>query len=511
MYAVTSTLIQCGFELRKIEVECHLSSGLPSFQISGLPGTAIKEARDRVRSALKISGFDFPRRRITVNLAPAHIPKIGTHLDLAIAMSILKASNQIQSTFAPEHIVLGELNLQGSFKFSTTLLSIILAAAHQEYNYKFLIPAELSEQLSDIPIQATLLQNLKCLSKHHHKTHKPKINSDNKIQTTINSNIFSDVIGQYSARRALQICLAGNHHLLFVGPPGCGKSFIADKLKDIPQKLSIKESWQSKRLYYMSGLESQFSNKRLPVRSPHHSASLKGIVGGGRPIYPGEVSLAHRGFLILDELPEFRRNVLESLRQIMQSYKVHISHGFERALIPAVNTVLGTMNPCPCGYYDSQLHFATCKCLPQQVQLYQSRVSGPLLDRFAMSICMHLEDEHSKRLDLIGIDNFWSNIALARTIQLERYATSFDQKSVFSKYFNGQVTEDIFQKFTGLKPGVFKKPEKLIISNRKHSQLLRIAQTIADMQDTPVTQDHFEEALFLQQFNTQKTFGVKKI
>lgn len=511
MYAVTSTLIQCGFDIHKIEVECHLSSGLPSFQISGLPGTAIKEARDRVRSALKISGFDFPRRRITINLAPAHIPKIGTHLDLAIAMSILKASNQIDAKFAHEHIVLGELNLQGKFKFSTSLLSIILAAAHQECNYQFLIPAALSDMLSDIPIQAILLHNLTCLSKRNHFKHKSKLNTVTQIKPDVNSNLFSDVIGQYSARRALQICLAGNHHLLLVGPPGCGKSFIAEKLKEIPQSLSTKENWQSKRLYYMSGLDCQFINNHAPVRSPHHSASLKGIVGGGRPIYPGEVSLAHRGFLILDELPEFRRNVLESLRQIMQSYKVHLSHGFERTLLPAVNTVLGTMNPCPCGYYNSQLNFAACKCLPQQVQLYQSRVSGPLLDRFAMSIWMHLEDEHSKRFDLLGIDNFWSSISLARTIQLERYAATFDKKSEFSTYFNGQVSEDIFQKCTGLKPGVFIKPEKLIISNRKHSQLLRIAQTIADMQDTPVKQEHFEEALFLQQFNTQKSLGTKRI
>lgn len=504
MYAITPTLIQCGFDVQRVEVECHLSTGLPSFQISGLPSTAVKEARDRVRSAIKICGFEFPRRRITINLAPAHIPKVGTHLDLAMAMSLLKASGQIKANFAQDHLVLGELNLHGNFNYSSNLFAIIVAAVQEKRDTKFLIPAILSNELEQIPVKATLLETLACLKKNNHRRHIHSLNPHELMDDTANPDIFSDLSGQYSAQRALQISLAGHHHLLLVGPPGCGKSFIADKLRDLPRLLTSDEHWESKRLFCMCGLDHHFQDYKIPVRSPHHSASLKGIVGGGRPIFPGEVSLAHRGFLILDELPEFRRNVLESLRQIMQGFNVHLSHGYERTILPAVNTVLGTMNPCPCGYFNSPVFGTVCRCLPQQIQLYQSRISGPLLDRFSMSICMQIEDRSSQKITSIGQQYSWSDVARARMLQNQRYANDGAKKSAFSTYFNGQVSEAIFQHSTGLKPGIFRKPKNLGLSNRKHSQLLRIAQTIADMQDTPVRQEHFDEALFLQQFQPHK-------
>jgi len=501
MYAMTYSLVQDGFDVREVEVECHLSSGLPSFKISGLPCTAVKESRERVRAAIKSSGYKFPRRRITINLAPANLPKFGTHLDLAMAISLLKASGQINSNFAKNHYALGELNLKGQFKSNPQCYNLILGALQQNSLNQFVFPNCLSTQLSNIPIPAILLDNLACLRNQSHQEHMSMQTELHICSNDIDLDIFSDLIGQYSARRALQISLAGHHHLLLVGPPGCGKSLIADKLKFLPNLLDKNEHWQSKRLFYMSNYESEPNLTGIPVRSPHHSASAKGIIGGGRPISPGEVSLSHRGYLILDELPEFKRNVLESLRQIMQNYKVHISHGFDKTCLPAVNTVLAAMNPCPCGYYNSSMPGAICRCLPQQIHNYQSRISGPLLDRFSMSINLEVDDNtHLKSEYPVNFNDYWKSILEARKIQRERYIHKENCNPAFKTYFNGQVSEQDFQQFTGILPGKFTKPKNLHISNRKHSQLLRIAQTIADLEDSHVMQEHFDEAIYLQQF-----------
>ena len=509
MYAMTYSLIQDGFDVRQVEVECHLSSGLPSFKISGLPSTAVRESRERVRAAIKSSGFEFPRRRITMNLAPAHLPKYGTHMDLAMAVSLLKASGQIGSDFSKDSYVLGELNLQGQFNSSSQCFNLILGALHQNLKNRFVIPVALSSQLTDISISAILLQQLACLKKTEYPKHIYQKN-DHRIKSEINAlDLFSDIIGQYSALRALQISLAGHHHLLLVGPPGCGKSLIAEKLKNLPNILDKNEYWQSKRLFSMSSLQNQLGVKELPVRCPHHSASAKGIIGGGRPIIPGEVSLSHRGYLILDELPEFKRDVLESLRQIMQSHRVHLSHGFERPTLPAVTTVLATMNPCPCGYYNSEVAGTSCRCLPQQIHNYQSRVSGPLLDRFSISVSLQIDDGVKDQSSLIDHKESWPSIIRARSIQKSRYKQDLNPNTTFATYFNGQVAEDKFQKITGLRPGRFSKPYSLKISNRKHSQLLRIAQTIADLEDSHVKQEHFDEALYLQQFIQSPLRSIK--
>ena len=351
-------------------------------------------------------------------MAPANLPKYGTHLDLAIAISVLKASRQIESNFAKDHFVIGELNLRGQFKSNSQYYNLILGALQQNSLNQFVLPDFISTQLSDIPISAILLSKLSNLANRSYQDHISQHNVSELNSNDIDLDIFSDVIGQYSARRALQISLAGNHHLLMIGPPGCGKSLIADKLKFLPNFLNKKEFWQSKRLFYMSNNINELNTTGIPVRSPHHSASLKGIIGGGRPITPGEVSLSHRGYLILDELPEFKRNVLESLRQIMQNYKVHISHGFDKSTLPAVNTILATMNPCPCGYYSSNMPGAICRCLPQQIHSYQSRISGPLLDRFSMSINLEVDDNaYLKKESSIHISNYWKSVLKARDIQ----------------------------------------------------------------------------------------------
>tara|TARA_Y100000589_G_scaffold154743_1_gene147331 strand:- start:11121 stop:12662 length:1542 start_codon:yes stop_codon:yes gene_type:complete len=500
MYAVSRSLIQNGFDVRRVDVECHLSSGLPSFKISGLPSTAIKESRERVRAAIKNSGFEFPRRRITVNLAPANLPKYGTHLDLAIAISILKASKQIRIDFATDFYVLGELNLQGRLSSSAQCLNLVLGCMQQNSLSKFIIPSDLSSQISEIDISAIVLKQLVCIKRIKHFNHNHKL-SDQRIEPKLkDSDLFSDILNQYSALRALQISLAGHHHLLLVGPPGCGKSLIADKLRNLPKLLDENESWQSKRLFSMSSQLNKASDKELPVRCPHHSASTKGIIGGGRPIIPGEVSLSHRGYLILDELPEFKREVLESLRQVMQSHSVNLSHGFEKATLPAVTTILANMNPCPCGYYNSNFAGSVCRCLPQQVHNYQSRISGPLLDRFNMSICMEVDDSIKNQPAVSNLKDYWSAVFRARSVQKLRYKKNLKSSTAFTTYFNGQVAENDFQKITGLRPGRFSKPYNLMISNRKHSQLLRIAQTIADLNDSHVIQEHFDEALYLQQY-----------
>ncbi|MEE2924863.1 MAG: ATP-binding protein, partial [bacterium] len=440
-------------------------------------------------------------RRITINLAPANLPKYGTHLDLAMAISLLKASGQIKTNFAKNHYALGELSLMGQFKFSPQCFNLILGALQQNSLNKFIFPYSLSIKMTDVSVSAILLKNLACLKNINYQKHSSKRNDEQIFSKDIDLDIFSDIIGQYSARRALQISLAGHHHLLLVGPPGCGKSLIADKLKLLPNLLDKQESWQSKRLFHMTNYETEINSAGIPVRCPHHSASIKGILGGGRPIMPGEVSLSHRGYLILDELPEFKRNVLESLRQIMQNYKVHLSHGFEKSIFPAVSTVLATMNPCPCGYYNSSISGAICRCTPQQIHNYQSRISGPLLDRFGMSISLQLDDNfHLRKECPFNLKEYWESILKARKLQINRYEKNYNSNTTFSTYFNGQISEQDFQKFSGILPGKFKKLSSLKISNRKHSQLLRIAQTIADLEESHVTQEHFDEAIYLQQF-----------
>lgn len=496
---MATTIFSCqniGIQGKPVEVEVDILQGLSAFSIVGLGDAAVHEARERVRSAIKNSGFDYPRQKKIINLAPAHLRKHGPHFDLPIAVGLLAASGQLKAGAWEQALIAGELALDGTVRPINGVLTMALFARDNEYQ-TLIVPAENREEAELIDgIHIESISHLKELVAYINEGIVPVQQKAKPVAVLPSEDFtFDDIHGNETAKRALEIAAAGGHHTLLTGPPGVGKTALAKAFASILPPLTREERLEVLQIHSCAGRLKTASIKR-PFRQVHSSCTLTSLIGGGTNLKPGEISLAHRGILFIDELPEFPRTHLESLRQPLEEKIIHLSRSTGTITYPAQFTLIASMNPCPCGHLNNAKK--PCTCRPYQVMQYQKKLSGPLLDRLDMVI--EIQNTSSARYHQPKTKThaeIRKRVAQARKKQRSRF------KNLPIKTNNEMNTQHI-KAFCPLNSScknlLAEAEERFALSGRQHYQIIKTARTIADLENaTSIEVHHIAEALHYRQ------------
>nr|WP_320025148.1 YifB family Mg chelatase-like AAA ATPase [uncultured Acetobacterium sp.] len=482
-----------------VTVEIDISRGLPSYSLVGLPDTGIKESKDRVFSAIKNNGFKYPMERITINLAPADLKKEGPAFDLAIALGILAASEQLTWDHPEDYLIIGELSLSGEIRSVNGVLPMVLAAKEAGIS-NILVPfdnrheAAVVQNVDVFPVKdfdeaVSFIKKELIID-----SFKVDLNMLLALESSSHAIDFSDVRGQDQGKRALEIAAAGAHNVMMSGPPGSGKTMLAKGFPSILPDLTIDEALEITKIHSISGLlKNNAIISQRPFRSPHHTISKVSLVGGGRIPKPGEVSLAHLGVLFLDELPEFQKSALEVLRQPIEDQEVTISRVNASLTFPASFTLITSMNPCPCGYLTDPAH--ECICTPQQIKNYQGKISGPLMDR--LDIFVEIPSTTYDELQTKPKGETSHAIKMRVDAARERQNQRYQDLDIF---YNAQLTPKLMESFCALGTAEEKLMEKVYtkmkLSARGYHRILKLARTIADLDRSEAIQvSHLTEAI----------------